>query len=198
MFFIANKNYFKGKSKAGFTMIEILVVISIVIILPTVIIANFPQIKHQFSLSRVTYKFAQDLRSAQNLAISSVHYEDSFGQSRDVTGYGVYVDINNFGNTRYVIYADQSPGDQQYQYGGGDYSVSDVDFSLTEPGVVIKQINNVFNNTASINFNPPNPDTTITALNQGANSVEVVFALSSDLANTRTVFVNTSGLIEVK
>ncbi len=207
------KNNFKlsGESDAGFMMTEILIVISIVILFSAIIISNFPQIKLQFAISRVTYKFTQDLRSTQNLSLSSVQYKDSYGQQRPINGYGVYVDINSLGDKKYIIYADcayhvtlspNCPVNGNQQYDALDYVIDTIDFSLAEPGVVIKQLDNVFGNKASINFSPPNPDTTITSLdpsfNQYESRVDIVFALSSDLTKTRTVSVNTSGLIEVK
>ncbi len=114
-----------------------------------------------------------------------------------MAGYGVYVDIGGVGNTRYYLYADKSPGNKEYIQ-GFDYIISDVNFSASEPGIVIKSVDNVFGNKASINFNPPNPDTSINQLNGGQSKVDVVFAFSNDLNTTRTVSINTSGLIEVK
>ena len=199
MLFLDIKKCFKYESRAGFTVIELLVVIAIITVLPAIVISNFPQIQKQFAISRAVYKFSQDIRSVQDMALSSLPYKDQFGESKEVSGYGIYVDINVLGNKKYILYADNNDNQaSNKEYDELDYIVSEIDFSLTESEIVIKEINNVYNNSVSINFNPPNPDTTITELNQGANKVDIVFAVGSDLTRTRTVSINTVGLIEVK
>lgn len=187
------------KKNKAFTTIELLVVIAIITVLPAIVISNFPQIQKQFAISRAVYKFSQDIRSVQDMALSSLPYKDQFGQLKEVSGYGIYVDINILGNKKYILYADNNDNRaSNKEYDELDYIVFEVDFSLTESEIVIKEINNVYNNSVSINFDPPNPDTTITELNPGENKVDIVFAVASDLTRTRTVSVNAAGLIEVK
>lgn len=189
------KKFFYAMEKdGGFTLVEMLVAIAIMIIIPGIIVANFPQIRLQFAVSRAAHKFAQDLRQAQDMSISSIEYKDSFGVVQPVDGYGIHLDTS-VSSTQYSIYADKYPGNQQYD--GQDYTIQTVDLSALEPGVYIKQLTNAFGSSVSVNFSPPNPDTAITQLNAGANSVDVVFASQSDPNQTKTVTVNTSGLIEV-
>lgn len=193
-------NRFNFRKNRGFTIMEALIVVSIVIILPAIVISNFPQIKKQFALTRVAYKFSQDLREAQNLALSSVPYEYPAGILWTINGYGVYIGISALGNKNYIIYADDN-NDTAYpnRYNiSFDPIVKTFDLSLSEPEVVIKEINNVSGNEVSINFSPPNPDIVITSLNSGQNKVDIVFALESDLTKTKTVSINTSGLIKVE
>lgn len=182
------------KDSAGFTIFELIVVIIIVSILLTILISDFSKAKLQFSLSRVAYKFSQDVSRAQNLAVSAVPYKDSFGTEQKVDGYGIYANLNSLGNKKYLIYADKNPGNQQYD--SSDYIIETIDFSLTEPGIIIKEINNVTNNQASVNFNSADLTTAITQLNSGQNSAIFVFALVSDLTKTKSVVINTSGLAE--
>ena len=182
--------------KGGYTIIELLVVIAIIAIFMMIVISNFPKSKTQFSLSRATYKFEQDLRRSQDMAFSQVEYRDSNSNLQAVNGYGVYADIGSLGNKKYIIYADRAPGNEQYD--ALDYLVDTIDFSLTEPGIVIKNINNVSLNKLSVNFNSSDFQTTIVELNPSQSIVDVVFALENDLTNTKIVSVNTSGLIEVK
>lgn len=183
-------------SQRGFTIIEMLVVVAIVAILPTIVIANFPKIKLQFALSRAVVRFAQDARATQDKSLASVQYKDTFGVQQPISGYGVYIDLVNLGNKKYLIYADAAPGNQRYD--ALDYVVQTIDFGKDEPGIVITQIENVFGSTASINFSPPNPATTLTQLNQGQNSLNVIFAAVNDTSLVKKVSVNTAGLIEIK
>jgi len=181
----------------GFALIELIVVITIISALTAIAISNFPKIKLQFSLLRVTHSFVENLRKTQQMALSAVPYKNSLGVEREIDGYGVYLDLNVFlGNKKYIIYADKSPGNKEYD--SSDYLVETIDFNSSEPGVKIKEVNNVSLEKASINFNSSKIETTITQLNQGQNSVEFVFSLDSDSAVIKTVSVNTSGLIEIK
>ena len=185
-----------SESGAGFTIVELVVVVAIIALFPLIVIPNFPQIKLQFALSRVSHKFAQDVRRAQSLTVSSTLYKDSLGNEQPINGYGIFVDVTGLGNKKYIIYADKDPGNQQYDL--SDYIVETIDFGQDESGVVIQQINNVFGNKVSFNFAPPSPDTTIIQLNTSESSAEVVFALESDASKTRSVWINGAGLVEVK
>lgn len=183
----------------GFTIIELLIVIAIIIVLPAIVVSNFPQIKNQFALSRSVYKLAQDIRIVQNMSLSSMSYKDSFNLLRPVAGYGIYIDVNALGNKKYILYADNSDsGSGNQQYDNLDYVVSVIDFRTSEQGVIIKEISHVYGNTASVNFGLQDGDVTISDINQGENSISIVLGLEGDITKTRSVLVNTSGLIEVK
>ena len=178
----------------GFTIIELLVVIAIIAVLAAVALSNFPQVKLQFSLSRVAYKFDQDVRRSQNLALSAVQYKDSFGNVQPVYGYGVLVDTTNLGNKKYLIYADKN-GNQAYD--NQDYVVETVDLSASEPGIIIKEIDQISGTSTSINTNEANLATNIANLSVGQTQVSVVFALESNPATTRTISINTVGSVTV-
>jgi len=67
------------------------------------------------------------------------------------------------------------------------------------PDLYIKSISNIGSNTnTSINFSPPNPNINIDNLSPGQSSIGIVLGLSSDPSSARTVWVNTSGLINVQ
>ncbi len=177
----------------GITLIEIIVVIAIITLFSMILIADYPKIKRQFALSRAVYKFAQDLRKTQDLGLSGVQIKNSAGEIIVAKGYGVYINLSS--PTEYKIYADTSR-DDEYTL-GEDFET--IDISKQEAGVFITAINNIGSyRYASINFNPPNPKTTIDNLESDKNSIEVVFALSVDQLINRKVSINTSGLIEVK
>lgn len=180
----------------GFTIIEAIVVVAIILSFFSITVSNFSKSKLQFSLSRVVFKFGQDLSRAQNMALSDVPYKDSLGVEHQVDGYGLHVDLIGLGNKKYIIYADKSPGNQQYDV--ADYTVETIDFSLSEPGIVISQINNITGSNVSVNFNSSNLLTTINSISVGQTDVFFVFAQSANLLNTKSVLANKSGLIEVQ
>lgn len=206
------------------TLIEIIVVIFIIVLFSLIVISDFPKIKRQFALSNSAYQLAQDLRQTQDLGLSGVQVKDSNGQPITVRGYGVYA--SSGGPAQYVIYADvpDESGSSDQKYGGGsggqlyplcdqvdqtgnnirltDCVIKIVDLTKEDPGLYIKDIKDADNLSIfniSVNFSPPNP---VTAIKDGSGNtysgVGIVLGLTDDNSATRTVWVNTSGLINVQ
>lgn len=197
--------------KKGATLVEIIVAIVIIALFSVIVISNFPRIKKQFSLSRAAYRLAQDIRKAEDLGLSGAQ----FSEDQELNGYGFYVD-NSINDKEYLIYGDTNDtADLKYTYSGDhqDYIIETIDLAETEPGVlidriyVINSIGSEFDvNSLSINFSPPNPDITITTdaedlygvVIPNIKSVGIVLSLDVDRYSKRTVFINSSGLIEVE
>ncbi len=181
----------------GFTIVEVLVVATIIIIFSLILISNFPQFRVQFSLSRAAYKFGQDIRKTQADALASKPYRDENGVQQPIEGYGLYVGLDDPGQKKYILYADAPPGNQRY--GAEDYVLETVDISLNEPGVIMQDIINSIGNSVSINFIPPNPTTNIGgASGQQTDRVDIIFAEENDPLKTKTVSIYSTGLVEVK
>ncbi|OGZ77706.1 MAG: hypothetical protein A3G45_01380 [Candidatus Staskawiczbacteria bacterium RIFCSPLOWO2_12_FULL_37_15] len=189
-------------SEKGITLVEILVVIFIIAALLTILVSDFPKIQRQFALSRATYKFAQDLRKAQDMALSGEEIKKPDGTIISVKGYGIYIDNrgNNGNNKEYKIYADLDDN-ARYTSEAEDYTVNTIDLNKDAPGVYIKDLYMIDNNYVSINFNPPNPAISISNLSAEADRAGIIFGLESDpenSINTRTVYIWKSGLIEAR
>ncbi len=207
----------------GITLIEILVVLFIIAMLLMILVSDFPKIQKQFALSRATYKFAQDLRRAQDMALSGQEIKKQGGAMLNAQGYGVYLNLSAAAK-KYMLYADLN-GDKSYNVGEtgnidcdsydagqntGDCVIETIDLGNNARGVFIKEINNTNNDQyVSINFNPPNPTisispdlATINGINgKKADRAGIVFGLDSDpinSTNTRTVWIWASGLIEAR
>lgn len=176
----------------GYTILELLVVVAIISLLTSITISNFPQARLQFSLSRVANQFEQDVRRAQQLSLSSSEFIDSANEVHPVKGYGIY--INALNNTEYIIYADSLDGEENnQQYDPGlDYIVQTIDFSETEPGIIIKDASSV-----GVHFNPPNPITTFQPELESGN-LDVVFAFENDETKTKTISIYATGLVEIQ
>jgi|SRR3989338_3168069 len=194
-----NKTTKKCQYMRGFTIIELLVVLAIILIIPMIVISNVPIIKLQFALSNATYEFAQDLRMAQNMALSPLEYKDSFGILQPIDGYGISIDFDDVGNVKYRVYADKKQGNQVYD--PLDYIVKTIDLG-NRPGIVIKEIRtDEFNRSsrqASINFSHANTYLSIYKNTKSQTMIEVVFAIDSDQTRTKIVSVNSAGLIEIR
>lgn len=183
-----------SKSEKGITIIEILVVIVIIVLFSGILIADFPKIRRQLAISRAVNKMSENVRTTQDMALSGAQIYDAEGNDIKAKGYGVYINISN--NKEYLLYADM---DNNHQYESGeDFLIKKIDFSKSEPGVIIKEILNVNSGWTSIDFSPPNPNIRIANLTSGQNRIQIVFQLENDPLNIRSVFVNTVGLIEIK
>jgi prepilin-type N-terminal cleavage/methylation domain-containing protein len=188
------------KASRGFTIIELLIVMAIIVIFPAIVVSNFFRIERQFNLSRVAYGFAQDVRTAQNKTLAFIPYKNINDQVVVVGGYGIYVNIPSLGNKKYLMYADYALPNESgnHRYDALDYVASSIDISSREPGVIIKAITNIAGSDTSINFDAANQNIKIANLAANNQNIDVVFALEDDPTITRTVSINTSGLIEVK
>jgi len=182
--------------KNGFTITELLVVITVIAVLAAVAFVNFPKVKMKLSLLRAAYSFEQNLRLAQQMALSETSYMDESGNKQKIDGYGVFLNLNSLGNKKYYIYADKNPGNGQYD--SSDYVVSEFDLATDYPGIKIEEINNTASSGTSINFSQTDAKTLISQLQTGQNSIEVVFSAESDSSITKSVLVNKVGLIENK
>lgn len=191
-----------SNSTRGITLVEVIVVILIISIFSMILISDFPKIKRQFALSRSVYKLAQDLRRAQDMALSGLQITDENGQAVPAKGYGIYINPSS-DNKGYILYADSNqPADFEFTpvsgAEAGDYIVEKINLSDESPDVFIKEIRNIDGGWASINFSPPNPNITIANLLGDKSGIEIVFGLESDSSAERIISVNKRGLIEVK
>ena len=199
---ISNLKFKISNPDRGITLVEVIVVILIITIFSTILISDFPKIKRQFALSRSVYKLAQDLRRAQDMALSGLQITDEGGQVILAKGYGIY--INPFADSKgYILYADSNqPADSEFTpvSGGeaGDYIVENIQTTIESPDVYIKEVRNIDGDWTSINFDPPNPNIVIANLLDGKSGIDIVFGLESDSSAERIISVNKRGLIEVK
>ena len=184
----------------GITLVEVIVAIFIITVFSLIVITDFPKMKRQFSLSRASYKLAQDVRRTEDLGFSGAQLLDEEGEVVDTKGYGFYI-IS--ANEEYFIYADtNSPADYRYTP-SEDSIVETINMVESESGVYIKRIYDIDTETttawASINFNPPNPTVTITTDSGTSTSkIAIVLGLDLDPSMEREIYINSSGLVEVE
>jgi len=189
------------KKEKGITLIEIVVMLALIAIFSSILISDFPKIQRQFMLSRASHKLAQDIRRAQDLALSGRRPTEE-DEGEKIAGYGIY--FNTSTPTQYIIYKDIVPPDYEYTDDAEDTEiVENIDITGFAAGVHIKEINSDESNFASINFSPPNPLVTMTMGVLDQQGVEITLCMDAycseaDSPTFRTVSVNKSGLIEIK
>jgi len=179
----------------GFTLVELLVVIGIISLLTALILPNFRGGESQFALQRSANKLSQDIRRAQQMALSAKECQPCGGIFPE-TGYGIILD-NAWSTRQYRLYAD-THGKNEF-FTPNDTIVETIDL---EKGVIIKEISlppNTYS-SVSINFKPPDPITNIkyNIGPPGQSLTIITLALETDPNKTKTVKVNKAGLIYVE
>lgn len=168
----------------AFTLVEIMVVISIVVFISATVMLNYRQSSQQLALSRSAYKLSQDIRKAGELAMSAKEFQGAIPSG----GYGVYLKLS-WGNY-YKIYADTN-GNEKYDTADGEVATV-----YLEEGIILQAISP---SSLSINFKPPNPTIKIkTEGGSDSSTATITLSMSSDLTKTKKVKVNTAGLTEVE
>lgn len=93
----------------GFTLLEVLVTLSIVVIVASLIFANYPKFKEGISLKKTSQEIALTIREAQNYALSVKEFEGKY------ESYGVHFEISS--PKSYFIFSDLN-GDNKYDSPG--------------------------------------------------------------------------------
>ena len=166
-------------SKSGFTLVEMIVVISIIALISTIMLTNYRGGQKESTLQRAAQQVVSDLRRAQNMAISTKELGTTYG-------YGVYFNSSGY-PTSYILFAD-ADNDKYYDIG------EEVEAAIELPTHI--QINSVSPSPVHIFFLPPDPTTFINADSTPGVSSTITLKIE-DVAKTKTVTVNTAGLIEV-
>jgi prepilin-type N-terminal cleavage/methylation domain-containing protein len=184
----------------GFTLIELLITISIVVVLSAMFIPNYQKFKIYLSLERSAVKLAQDVKAAQEMALSATECPlavcGPIGAPK--TGYGIYFD-KSWDVAKYRLYADTLNNNEIFD---GDAILETIEL---EDKIYIDDIKDDSNNSiakVSINFKPPDPEVKIQSGASDLNNTTIKLCVQGtdcgDAKNIRTIKINTAGLIFVE
>jgi len=186
-------------NKKGFTIVELLVSISIIIILLLVAVVNYRTGRQRLALERSAYKLAQDIRRVQEMAMAAEECTpppESCPEEGGVPngGYGIY--FEQITPESYIIYADSGSLPEQYRYNGQVGEEETMETIDLEKEVEIQSVTPL---KASVNFIPPDP---IVDLKDDAGfpheNITIIIRLKADPSKTKTIKVNEAGLIEIE
>jgi len=179
----------ENKYQKGFTLVELLTTIFIIVVLSTIAFLTNRQNIKQYTLLRSANKLAQDIRTAQQMAMTTktCPVGTPYCGGNIPKGYGIYLES---GRIDYILYADID-GDEYYD------SSDDVIIQIIplESGVEIQSVNP---SPLSINYKPPDPTTKISNGSIELDEGIITLVLQSDPLKTKTVKVNKFGLIQVE
>lgn len=219
--FFSKKNYDKAcpteSFRRGFTLVELLVTITIFVILTGVVLFGQAKFDSSILLTNLAYDTALTIRQAQNYGINV----KEFTNTTQFTPYGVHFDIDN--PKSFILFADLSymdendTGDGLYEYNGASRD-NDVDLTRCQidKGCVnkynIKRGNYISdlcinseignNGTCGLNsldlvFKRPDPNALIRENNISDIQTDATIILSGSDGSTRQVRVQANGLIQV-
>lgn len=196
--------------KPGFTLIELVVSISIIALVTGIFLANYSSANRRSDLTMTAQKMVTDIRLAQNYGLGLSRYGLSGSTNVPAGGWGVHFDLTNYGNTKYLIFADDDgdstfdAGEDNVSYGAQVTSLpaNIIIDSLTVGTVVGTSVGFSTQTKSDITFLPPDPITTINSPNNYSEDPATnkqVDIILKDLKtnNIKTVRVNYLGLAEV-
>lgn len=130
----------------SFTLIELVVVTAIIMLISALVLPNFREGENALAIKRETYKVSQDIRRAEEMAMSSKEFEEEVPG-----GYGVYFKKEE--PDHFIIFADI---DNDKTYSASDKIVEDIILTKTEISGLSSGLE------LTIVFTPPDPLVTIT------------------------------------
>jgi len=173
------------KPSLGFSIIELMVVISIIGIMSGLMFANYRQGERDTALEYAAQQMAQDIRQAQNLSLAG---------PKDTYGYGIHIEKSE---SEYFIYGDEGIKNKTHQYNNIDDEKVSPYSILLSPNIIINDITtNPTSTIADIFFAPPDPVTYINGSNisNGEAKIEICLVITN---KCKTITVTTAGRVEV-
>lgn len=194
----------------GFTLVELLVSISIMSLISTVIIYNHQKFNDNLEITNLSYEVALALRQAQIYGVSTKEFkEGTTEEERFNTPYGIYFNVRTY-PTSFIFFADK---DKDGRYiGSGATCVSsagDVCLEKTNIGkgnriLEICELDSANNwecdgnrlDTAFITFQRPEPDARL-KVNGGVDPIAVKICLVSPQDRIKEIVVYPTGQISI-
>lgn len=179
-------------NKQGFTVVELVVSIAIISLVTAIFLVNYRSVNRRSDLTMMSQKMVTDIRMAQNYSLGLARYGLSGSSNIPLGGWGVYFDLQNYGNNKYRIFADDN-ANLIYDEGEANLEYGALDVVLPE-NLIIESLS--IGNSANVTFLPPDPITTIKSETNTHPQLDIVL---KDLGSgsVKTVRINYLGLVEV-
>jgi prepilin-type N-terminal cleavage/methylation domain-containing protein len=195
----------KKQKQKGFTLVELLVTISIFVILTGVVLFNQTRFNSTILLTNLAYDTALTIRQAQNYGINIKEFDSGSGNGGKFVPYGVHFDTSS--DKSFILFADLNSDGiiteptlnscvalegcvNRYSIKRGNY-ISDIE--------VVKGVSTSSPSILDITFERPNPDAKIYADKSIAVEYDsaIITLRGADETSVRRVRVQANGLIEI-
>ncbi|QQR82868.1 type II secretion system protein [Candidatus Campbellbacteria bacterium] len=181
--------------RAGFTLVELIVTVSIIALISTVVLVRNGQFDNEVLLADVAYDVALSVRQAQNYGINVLGQGNEFDFP-----YGVYFEPDM---TTYTLFQDKASTDYRYTPDeetletftlGRGFTVARICTDVSSLDACdVSRIEN-----ATIIFKRPNPDAIINADEKGGSAMGAVgIELVAPRGGSRFIVVRSTGQISV-
>lgn len=195
----------------GFTLLELLVIVSIIASLSAVVLGGYNTGETKFTLLRSANKLAQDIRKAENMAMIGKSAPLSFGEIFPEGGYGIYITASSASTTApevnsYNLFCDCN-GNKEYESEGAAGSCASstvanpfresMEVMSLETDVDIESISSATGTLSSIaiTFFPPDPIIRIVGPNsERYDEITITLDLYGE---EKTLTINNVGLIDI-
>jgi prepilin-type N-terminal cleavage/methylation domain-containing protein len=167
----------------GFTLLELTVVSAIMILLSGIVLSNYRVGEREYTLLRSAQKLAQDLRRAEELALSAKSYPGAPSSFKG--GFGVNFPSNS--TSSYTLFADLN--NNKVFDAGEDLETLNLEKKVKITGLSASPLNIV--------FLPPDPQVCISGNCPAISEAQITLSLETDSSKTKTVKVNQIGLITI-
>ncbi|MBZ9572785.1 type II secretion system protein [Patescibacteria group bacterium] len=168
----------------GFTLIELIVVMSIIAILSSILFLGTRTEEKKLALQRSAYVLTQDLREVQEMAMGAGEVDCN---GSNANSFGIHFKSGWEGY--YILFADCNDN-QNWDGSDKDNLIRKVDL---EKGVEISDLAPA--SSFSVVFDPPDP---ITYINQKDWGEEAEITLQFDSGDTKKIKINSVGRIEIE
>lgn len=198
-----NKNT-TSKLVSGFTLVELLVTLTIFSIMTGVVLVNQEKFNNTIFLSNLAHDIALTLRQAQSYG---VNVREGSGSNPFEKSYGVSFDKGKNNNKNFILFYDID-SDNKYpedEFGSCSEDSECIERYAIKSGNYISSIcagtgegeDCISTNYLDISFKRPNPDAIITSDTQ-TNSSYAKITVSASNGNTKSIIVRKTGQIYVE
>ena len=173
-------NNIKIKNVFGFSIVELVVAISIMVLITSVFLTNYHDANNKSKLTLATQKLVSDIRLSQNYSLGLKEFNGNFS----LGGWGIYLATTS---PSYIIFADEN-GNFSYNEGEKYQTILFNDIVISNIAIDTAE-----SEDANIVFEPPNPNTKIES---SGNSIKITLKNENE-NSTKTIEVNSLGLIDI-
>lgn len=173
----------RDKINFGFTLVEMLVTLSIIVIMSSILIVYSRNGEKVGQLNRATERLSFDVRRMASMSMQTKQFKDSSGNLHDVCGWGIY--FGDPGSNSYIIFSD-------FCETGQDKGNLMFEREETQETITFGKSVKIADSTIkSLVYVPPEPK--LYLISQGSLQIDRGEIVLSGVGNNKTIEITNSG-----